>query len=102
MKPTATYQDIYDCISFRRWKTLPEIKSELKREGKSVRYMSSFVYARLSKWEDEGYIKSRKIENSQFKRYDLKTEYLKVLMCLPEELRHKHGRLEAELRPAVA
>lgn len=104
MNLKATYQDIYDCLSFHKWKTLPEIKSELKEEGRSVRYLSGFVYARLSIWEKQGYIKSRKREkqNFQVKAYPRQTEYLKTLAGVPAEFRHNQGRLELELRHAVA
>ena len=104
MNLRATYQDIYDCISFHKWKTFPEIKSELKEEGKTVMYLSGFVYAKLSRWGEEGYIKSRKREKQNFhaRGYLRQTEYLKVPSGVPVEFRHNEGHLVGHLSHAVA
>ncbi len=108
MKPKATPQDLYECLSYQKWKTGLGMIQELK--DKCLRIPWAFggsMYVHLATWEEQGLVKSRIREKEdyfpEFPNVHIKhREYLKISDGIPEEFREKEGELEGELVLASA
>ena len=102
MKKKATYADLYETFSQTVWKTGLELLREIEEQDKKVGHLKGVMYVQFNRWEDEGYIRSRKRElTSEMIERGLtlhQREYLRISSGIPEELEGNSG-LEACLVP---
>lgn len=67
-KPKATYEDLYNTLSFTKWKTGLELIKELESNGKRAGHFRGTMYVYLAQWEDDGFIRVREREPSDLER----------------------------------
>ncbi len=99
----ATYDELYDTLSYQVWKTGREMRNELEEEGKGAGHMRGTMYVYLNNWEEHGLIKSRKrplTEAEKNKRLTIPSrEYLRISTGEPKKLFEGTGGLEGKLIP---
>jgi len=85
MKRKATLCDLYNTLSYREWKTEPELIEELEKQGMKAGHF---------RWEQQGYITSRERELSMVAAALKLREYLRVSTGIPEKIIEKYTCLE--------
>ncbi len=98
----ATLQDLYDTLSYRDWKTKPEMIAELGQKGLNVSgYFAANARSYLQEWEREKLISSREREISaerlHMRRGIPLSEYRRISTGIPEKLQERAGGLEESL-----
>ena len=56
---SATYDDLYEILDTSAWKTAAELQRELENKRLDPRDIRGFMYIKLAKWEDDGFVRSR-------------------------------------------
>ncbi|MBS3152510.1 hypothetical protein J4230_03820 [Candidatus Woesearchaeota archaeon] len=94
MKRKATLCDLYNTLSYREWKTEPELIEELEKQGMKAGHFRGTMYINFYQWEQQGYITSRERELSMVAAALKLREYLRVSTGIPEKIIEKYTCLE--------
>jgi len=85
MREKATYDDLYDCLSFTVGKIGPEMIRELEDQQYRAQHLRLGMYVHLSRWEVEGLVKSR-YKEGQSSDGPRQREYLRISTERPKKL----------------
>ena len=72
MKPKASYEDLFNALSYHVAKTGIELRKEVENQGPRTEHMIGMMYVHLKKWKEEGFVKSnrRAISAEQHQMYE--------------------------------